>query len=101
MTLPPTLSLTPITTTTTNNNNNNNRRLANNGGRAFPSDARLVFAYGHLMDGPIDGVSVGAIPSGQEFRCEGGVERVNVGVWVSGWCLGGGGGVYVFGGVNE
>ena len=43
------------------------RVMANNGSRPFPADTRLVFAYGHLMDGPKEGVLVGPIEPGVEF----------------------------------
>lgn len=44
------------------------RRLANTGSRPFPADTRLAFAYGHLLDGPLEGVHVGSVPAGEEFR---------------------------------
>jgi len=46
------------------------RRLSNNGAEPFPSDTRLVFAYGHLMEGPMEGVLVGRVEPGEEFRHE-------------------------------
>ena len=44
-----------------------NRLLANNGQETFPPDTRLVFAYGHALDGPMDGVLVGAVEPGAQF----------------------------------
>jgi hypothetical protein len=44
------------------------RVFVNNGSCALPEDTRLVFVGGHMMDGPRDGVPVGAVPPLTEFE---------------------------------